>query len=411
MSIKRRELLTAALTAGAWLALPPGVRRVAAQNLPAPTEPRPSAPTVANRDALHTRVREELKRFTTWLEREKVRGLIGEAGWPDDRHGHHSWCPDPKQKCEGAQSLWNELAEVWFGDADRAGLWVTVWATGQWWGDYALAAYEALRPDKPVSIANTQAAVIERHLSTAGYQRGISVCGGEFGEAPSDTTEEADNFSNTNPGVYGDAYHYDLAETFQYLAGRGLTLVRIPFRWERLQPRLGERLDAAELTRLKDVVRRARAARTPALPGGLKVILDMHNFGAYYRSERGNPKKGIRRDIGLGEVTGEQFADVWQRISNEFKADPEVFYGLMCEPVDAETADRLNCEVRTPAVVRWEKASQEATNVIRRNGDKKLVVVSGYCYSGVTDWAVQHPNKWIDDRDNNHIYEAHHYWG
>ncbi len=146
------------------------------------------------------------------------------------------------------------------------------------------------------------------------------------------------------------------------------------------------------------------------MPGGLKVILDMHNFGAYYRSETGKPKIGVRQDIGLGEITGGQFADVWQRISTEFKADPEVFYGLMCEPVDAETADKLDCGKRTPAVGKWEEASQAALNAIRRNGDKKLILVSGYCYSGVTRWTTQHPKKWIVDPEENYLYEAHNYW-
>ena len=80
------------------------------------------------------------------------------------------------------------------------------------------------------------------------------MAGGEFGAPAADPTS---GFSNPNPGTYGQAYHFDQQATFDYLAARGIEVVRIPFRWERLQPTLGGRLDDAELGRLKAVVARA----------------------------------------------------------------------------------------------------------------------------------------------------------
>lgn len=407
VKLNRRQLLKRALAASVGLAVPVKVsaRPVMTRE---PSAPKGAA-ALSNRDALHTRVRAELKMFTDWLAAEKVKGFIGEAGWPDDSHGRHESCRPPRT-CRNDEQRWNDLADVWFYDADAAGLWVAAWATGQWWKTkYSLAAYEATRDDRPVSRPNTQSKIIEKHLSAAGYQRGISVCGGEFG-APADTDPFADNFSNANPGLYGKAYHFDSPQTFKFLAERGLTLVRIPFRWERLQPSLDGPLDAAELKRLRDVVTSARDARGPRAPDGLTVILDMHNYGAYYRGVPGKPARGERLDMGLGEVSKEQFADVWRRISVEFKADPGVVYGLMCEPVDKASTEEEGCATRGRPVELWEQASQAALEAIRGNGDEKLVIVSGYCWSKVVRWTALHPKKWIVDASDNHLYEAHHYW-
>ena len=122
-------------------------------------------------DALHRRVRAELKVFTDWLESNGVQGYIGKVGWPDDARVDHT--------------RWNALAEAWFGDADAAGLWVTVWATGEWMEEDSdpLAVYEKRHGGPGVNTANTQASVVEAHPSTEGYPRGVTVCGGEFGTA------------------------------------------------------------------------------------------------------------------------------------------------------------------------------------------------------------------------------------
>ena len=73
---------------------------------------------------------------------------MGEVGWPDDAIG------DARR--------WNALADRWFQRADRADLWVTVWATGEWWGTgYDLAAYEDRAPPAGVDTPDTQATVVE----------------------------------------------------------------------------------------------------------------------------------------------------------------------------------------------------------------------------------------------------------
>lgn len=341
----------------------------------------PTAPSVPPtwRDALHERVLTELAVFTDWLARYRVRGFVGEVGWPDDtRHDAENW---------------NALAEEWFRRADAHQLWVTTWATGEWWhGDYPLAAYEDRDGGGGVEAADTQARVIERHPSTPDRLRGINVAGAEFG-AP--VIERTSGFSNANPGTPERDYHYDSAATFEFLAARGIELVRIPFRWERLQPRPGRALDDAELGRLRRQVRRAGAA-------GLRVILDMHNYGGYFLFDG---SQGVRRPIGSRPVLISAFADGWRRISRVFQREPGVVgYGLMNEPVELEPVGDM-----TPAQV-WFRASQAAVSAIRANGDRTLILVSGYQWSGVQQWTRWQPRPWIRDPAGNVRYEAHHYW-
>jgi hypothetical protein len=329
-------------------------------------------------DALHQRVLSELGVFTEWLARYDVEGYVGEVGWPDDQRGD--------------AERWNALAEAWFDEADAAGLWVTYWATGEWWGDdYLLAAYEDPDAFGGVERPNTQAPVLEAHL---GPGRGIVDAGGEFGHAP--TTQRTSTFSNRNPGRYDDAYHYDAAATFEYLASRGIPLVKIPFRWERLQPKPGGRLDGGELRRLRAVTARAGAA-------GLGVILDMHNYGAYYVERAG---RGVRCAIGQRRCSIRDFADAWKRIAKAFRSSSEVVaYTLMTEPVAMKrVGNRSAAEV-------WRRASQAAVSAVRRAGELDATLfVSGYHWSGAADWARWNPEPWITDPSDAIRYEAHHYW-
>ena len=85
-------------------------------------------PRAAPADALHVRVRAELKAFTDWLAANDAKGYIGEVGWPNDVNG------------DGAR--WNALASAWFRDADAAALWVTAFDAHQRRCQYKLAIYK-----------------------------------------------------------------------------------------------------------------------------------------------------------------------------------------------------------------------------------------------------------------------------
>ncbi|HVK89977.1 MAG TPA: glycoside hydrolase family 5 protein [Mycoplana sp.] len=206
--------------------------------------------------------------------------------------------------------------------------------------------------------------------TSAACLRGINLAGAEFGELP---------------GAYGKDYIYPGDETIGYFAGKGFNAVRLPFRWERLQPRLGKAFDPAERKRLVDAVKRLRGA-------GLAVVLDPHNY-AYYGDKR----------IGSPEVPVEAFADFWRRLAAEFKGDAAISFGLMNEPHDVAAAD-------------WLTAVNAAIAAIRGAGAANLVYVPGTVWTGAHSWESERPGGangtvmlGVVDPARNYAYEVHQY--
>ncbi len=339
---------------------------------------RQQAAPVGGEDALHRRVEAELALFTDWLERNDAQGYIGEIGIPND---------DDVDR-------WNALADRWFTAADDAGLWVDVWSAGEWWDlEYFYSPFIPAEFGGPLAVSQPTGDLLARQARESDLPRGVNLSGGEFGAAGG--TETVTEFSNENPGEYDVDWHYDEQATFDYLAEQGIDTVRLPFRWERIQPVLGEELDSAELGRIRDAVGRAEQA-------GLEVILDVHNFAAYHLSDG---TQGIRTSIGSAAVTEEHFADLWRRLSTAFAGVPGVAaYDLMNEPVDIpDVGGRTGAEI-------WESASQAAVDAIRGTGDETLIMVPGYRWSHVYEWPETHPDAWITDPAGNMRYAAHHYW-
>lgn len=359
------------LTAGSAAAAPvpavvPGSRHTL---LPA-VDPR-STRDAPRSDALQARVRGELAAFTSWLSATGAQGFIGEVGWPNDYLGE--------------AALWSTLADAWYRDADAAGLWVTAWDANQRRCDYKLAIYKTtVCGAAPLARLDSQAPVFEAHGSTSAYRRGINVVSA-VDRSPYQG-ESTSSFSNRTPGVYGVDYVYDDQSTFDYLAGRGVTLVRLGVRWERLQPALGAPLDALELARLTAAIDRVRRAR-------LAVILDLHNDGAYYLWDG---TAGVRRVVGSPELGQAHLVDLWLRLSDVFAGDDAVVgYGLMNEPAGMGPAA-------------WESQSQAVVSALRGRGDRKLVLVPGTAWAG--GWSSAHPRAWIADPAHNLRYEAHQYF-
>jgi hypothetical protein len=342
-------------------------------------------------DALQSKVLSELGQFTDWLQREDVPGYIGEMNWPNDLERNF-----------GDTAQWNTLGKLWFEEADKHNLWVTGWNVND--GGIGPSAYFYIygaAEDTPGVLTRpyAQARVYEAHKTTPEYKRGVNLPSGY-------SNYGAGGFSNENPGVYGTDYYYSGQESLNYLATRGVKLIRFTFRWERLQRVLGGPLDAVELQRIRDFVGRAASA-------GLEVILDAHNFGRYFlysAAEGGILECRIGALYGgTVYVTREHLEDLWAQLSAEFQHDPTVIaYDIMNEPIDLPAVGG-----KEPQVF-WEEISQGVLNTIRAqegDGPHKLVMIPGYQTSAVRDWITYHPRKWISDSANNYRYEAHHYFG
>jgi len=207
--------------------------------------------------------------------------------------------------------------------------------------------------------------------------RGVSLSGAEFG-------------GSAIPGTYGGDYTYPTHEEVDYFVAKGMTILRIPFLWERLQPALGGDFDATELGRLDDIVDYAVAA-------GTNVLIDPHNYASY----DGNV-------IGYGSVTAAAFADFWSKLAEHFKALPQVYFGLMNEPHSA-TSQTLKTED-------WVAAANGAIQAIRATGATNTITVSGNGYDTASGWN----DNWygssnggqllkITDPLDKVVFEAHQY--
>lgn len=197
-------------------------------------------------------------------------------------------------------------------------------------------------------------------------QVGVNLSGAEFGDIG---------------GQYGWSYIYPDNATLDYFHASGVTLIRLPVRWERLQPTAGGNLDAAEMGRLVDMLDRANAR-------SLKLIVDLHNFGRY-----GNDALG---SVALPEST---LADFWVKLAGRVATHPAFAgYGLMNEPHDM------------PSATAWPKAAQLAVNAIRMVDRSKRIYVAGDGWSSAQNWDTNNPNLAITDPAGNFRYEAHQYF-
>jgi endoglucanase len=117
------------------------------------------------------------------------------------------------------------------------------------------------------------------------------------------------------PGVEGRHFGWPTAESLDYWKRKGVRLIRLPFLWERLQPKLMNDFDPAYGRSLQRAVQMIGQRE-------MVVILDVHNYAMY----RKNP-------IGSPEVPREAFADLWRRLAAAYRDNKAVWgYGLMNEP-------------------------------------------------------------------------------
>lgn len=327
-----------------------------------------------------------LKKWTAWLEANNVKGYLGEIGWPDNTNG------------DNAQ--YNELAERYYLECDRAGLWVTPWSMGEWWGStYRLQFYEATTASSGVWFTNPQSTVLEAHLQPAGdppaYYRGINVDGAEFGNPGYGATTSPTFGAPNNVGVYDTNYHWDQQATFDYAYSRGVRFIRLGFRWERLQRNLGGAFDSAEQTRMVNCVNRAITA-------GLKVSLGVLNFGKYFLW---NGTSGVGHLIGSASVTQAHYNDFLTRMSNLWQNTAGVVsYDIMGEPNGWPGTELQQAQA-------WEPIAQSGLNAIRTAegaGTHKTVIIP--MYGNFDRVTVNHPTSWITDSANKFVYTCHDYW-
>jgi len=200
--------------------------------------------------------------------------------------------------------------------------------------------------------------------------RGFNLAGGEFGKLP---------------GVLWKDYTYPAPATIDTFVATGASVIRLPVRWERLQPVLGEQLSETELAALDAAVDGVTAA-------GLTVVIDVHNYGYY-----------AEKQIGSADVPTDAFAQFWARLASHYAGREGVVFSLMNEPYDIAASD-------------WLKITNAAIAAIRVIGADNLILVSGTAYAGAHSWSKTLATgnnadvmAGVADPANRYAYDFHQY--
>lgn len=172
--------------------------------------------------------------------------------------------------------------------------------------------------------------------------RGVNIAGAEFN-------------ASKLPGLLNKDYLYPNNKDLDYVVTMGGNVIRLPFRWERLQPELFGSFDSFELGNIKRVVAAANIR-------GLCVILDVHNFGGYGKNA-----------IGSSEVPVTAFHDLWRRIALIFSDPENTIFGLMNEPA-------------AMSIALWATTAQSTILEIRKENSRNIILAASGRWSGAHEW-------------------------
>lgn len=191
------------------------------------------------------------------------------------------------------------------------------------------------------------------------------------------------NFAGAEFEKIGGHWRWPNMGNLHYYLDKGFNVFRVPFRWDRLQPELGQPLDATAMAGLDAIVAAATAT-------GAVVILDAHDYG-----RRGGQ---IIAQAG-SSVSAADFADFWGRLAAHYKRNPLVWYNLMNEPHDMDATANLT-------------AQNAACAAIRAAGARAKVLFAGNAWTGAHSW-VQSGNAQVmlgaKDPANNYAFDVHQY--
>ncbi len=193
---------------------------------------------------------------------------------------------------------------------------------------------------------------------------GVNLSGAEYGKAVG--------------GLHNRDYTWPASKTLDYYNDKGIRLIRLPFKWERIQPEAMGPLADKELALLDATIAAARERR-------MGLIIEPHNYCRYHGKLVGD------------EVPGEALKDLWTKLAARYADEPAVIaYDLMNEPHGTKGT--------------WPKTAQLAVDGVRASDLKKLILVPGDSWSGAHSWVKANANLVITDPGNNFAYEAHQYF-
>lgn len=185
------------------------------------------------------------------------------------------------------------------------------------------------------------------------------------------------------PGVYGKHYVFPSRATAAPFAAMGLNSVRLPFLWERIQPKPMGPLDPGELARLDQAV--------AELDQFSLIVLDLHNYARY----RGTV-------LSSDPASAATLADVWRRLATHYKGSSKLAFGVMNEPHDIDARQ-------------WRAILDRTVGAIRSTGATNLLLIPGVRWTGGAAWFAGGPDSsartlhGFTDPAHHFLFEIHQY--
>lgn len=328
----------------------------------------------------------------SWLSGAGAPGYVGETVTPNSEKT--GWSKAEVDK-------WLTLLEKVYAKCDEVGLRaLTAHCAGVTSGDSG--GFQVYGPNRrDVSLGQrsfvadgSQVPTVEAHPPTPATLRGMNLSAGAL--------DGNSGFGPTHPGTYGTDYTYPNLASLQFLKSRGHNVVRMPFKWERVQPQLNNPLKATEVAHLTDALGAAQQA-------GIGVIPSVQNYGAYCFSTSSFGVQNLGK-IGSSKLPISAYADFMRRLAQAIASHPAVVaLDIMNEPRQLQTVSRYPAKL-------WEQASQAAVSAVREASNVPLWV-PGYhtppkdSYPGLYCFVHNHPAPWITDPAHNFGYTTHCYYG
>jgi endoglucanase len=173
-----------------------------------------------------------------------------------------------------------------------------------------------------------------------------------------------------------------------FIRQKRMNVVRLPIRWETIQPELLGRLDAKVVGMVHEQIDRVRSLDAEAF-----IILDVHNYGR-------RQVAGKDVIVGTDPVWVSAFCNLWARLADEFVRNSRILFGLMNEP-NQQPDDRLM------------DAINSAIAVLRGVGYQNLVLIDFNQWTGRWAWNGGSNNRElalkVRDPANNWAIDYHCY--